>query len=169
MLMFLEKILLCFLPFLFGKALDSLLQNDLHSYFAICLLFVLYFLLKSFNQYLEIYHPIGEIKQATLYFLTTVILGVFSFLYFHWTSIFAFFFIGMILNIFLIFKKMKPKYQLDLFAGNLFNASYFLTITISFWFMLKDQLNLNYCITSLMVTYIFSRVFVNKAIFNKIV
>ena len=89
MLMFLEKILLCFLPFLFGKALASLLQNDLHSYFAICLLFVLYFLLKSFNQYLEIYHPIGEIKQAALYFLTTVILGVFSFLYFHWTSIFA--------------------------------------------------------------------------------
>lgn len=168
MLIFLEKILFCFLPFLFGKALVSLSENNLLYYLYFSMLFVFYFLLKSLNQNLENYLSAKEIKQALLYFLTTVILGVFSFLYFHWTSMFSFFFIGMVLNVFLILKRKHSNYQIELFANNFFNASYILTTTISFWFMFNENISLDYCATSLMVTYLFSKVFVNKAVFNKI-
>jgi hypothetical protein len=169
MLIFLEKILFCFLPFFFGRALISLSENNLFYYIYFCMSFMFYFLLKCLNQNLENYLPLKEIKQALLYFLTTVVLGVFSFLYFHWTSMFSFFFVGMVLNVFLILKRKNLNYQVELFANNLFNASYVLTISISFWFMFNENISLDYCATSLMVTYLFSKVFVNKAVFNKII
>ena len=82
---------------------------------------------------------------------------------------FSFFFVGMVLNVFLILKRKNLNYKVELFANNLFNASYVLTISISFWFMFNENISLDYCATSLMVTYLFSKVFVNKAVFNKII
>jgi hypothetical protein len=168
MLIFLEKMLFCFLPFLFGKALISLSENNLFYYLCFCMSFVLYFLLKCLNQNLERYSSTKEIKQAILYCLITIILSTFSFLYFHWTSMFSFFFTGIILNTFLILRRTHSNYQIELFANNFFNASCVLTTSISFWFMFNENISLDYCATSLMVTYLFSKVFFNKAIFNKI-
>lgn len=176
MLLFLEKILLGLIPFIFSKMAFYLTSNNMDDYIKYCSVFLIYLFIKRINdqEIIKSYinndgNQMTRIKHSMLYFTTIFVLFFVSFKYYHWTFNIAFFVSSLSLYFFSKLKKDYSKYEIECFASNFFNVSYVLTFMISSWFLFQEIISFDYCIGSLLTAYLFSNSMINKVVFNRII
>lgn len=176
MLLFLEKILLGLMPFIFSKIAFHLTYNHINNYIGYCCIYLYYLFIKRINdkKIIKSYvnndnNQITKVKHSLLYITTVFVLIIISFQYYHWTFNISFITSFISLNIFWRFKNMCNEYEVSYFAHNLFNISYALTFMISSWFLCQETLSFDYCVGSLLTAYLCSNSIINKIVFNRII
>lgn len=176
MLLFLEKILLGLMPFIFSRIAFHLTFNHINDYILYCCVYLYYLYIKRINDQgiIKSYvnndnNQMTRVKHSMLYAITVFVLIIVSFQYYHWTFNIAFVISFMSLNIFWKFKSIYNDYEIGYFASNLFNASYVLTFMISCWFLCREAVSFDYCVGSLLTAYLCSNSMINKVVFNRII
>lgn len=176
MLLFLEKILLGLMPFIFNRIAFHLTCNHINDYIWYCCVYLYYLYIKRINDQdiIKSYvnndnNQMTRVKHSMLYATTVFVLMVVSFQYYHWTFNIAFAISFISLNIFWKFKSTYNDYEIGYFASNLFNVSYVLTFMISCWFLCQETVSFDYCIGSLLTAYLCSNSMINKVVFNRII
>ena len=176
MLLFLEKILLGLMPFIFSRIAFHLTCNHINDYIWYCCVYLYYLYIKRINDQdiIKSYvnndnNQMTRVKHSMLYATTVFVLMVVSFQYYHWTFNIAFAISFISLNIFWKFKSTYNDYEIGYFASNLFNVSYVLTFMISCWFLCQETVGFDYCVGSLLTAYLCSNSMINKVVFNRII
>jgi hypothetical protein len=176
MLLFLEKILLGLMPFIFNRIAFHLTSNNINDYMKYCCVYLFYLSIKRINDQdiIKSYvnndnNQMTRIKHSLLYATTVFVLMIVSFQYYHWTFNVSFLISFISLNIFWRFKDMYNEYEIGYFASNLFNASYTLSFMISSWFLCQEIVSFDYCVGSLLTAYLCSNSMINKLVFNRII
>lgn len=176
MLLFLEKILLGLMPFIFSRIALNLTFNNVNEYIRYCCVYLFYIWIKRVNDQniIKSYvnndnNQMTRVKHSLLYATTVFVLIIVSFQYYHWTFNVSFVISLISLNIFWKFKSMYNEYEVGYFASNLFNASYTLTFMISSWFLCQETVSFDYSVGSLLTTYLCSNSMINKVVFNRII
>jgi hypothetical protein len=176
MLLFLEKILIGLMPFIFSRIALNLTFNNVNEYIRYCCVYLFYLWIKKVNDQdiIKSYvnndnNQMTRVKHSLLYATTVFVLMIVSFQYYHWTFNISFVISFISLNIFWRFKNMCNDYEVSYFAHNLFNFSYVLTFMISSWFLCQEIVSFDYCIGSLLTAYLCSNSIINKLVFNRII
>jgi hypothetical protein len=176
MFLFLEKILLGLMPFIFSRIAFHLTSNQINDYIGCCCVYLYYLFIKRINdkEIIKSYvnndnNQMTRVKHSLLYATTLFILIAVSFKYYHWTFNVSFVISFISLNIFWRFKGMCNDYEVSYFAHNLFNFSYVLTFMISSWFLCQETISFDYCVGSLLTAYLCSNSMINKLVFNRII